>query len=484
MHRKSINFREIGFILKKRRVIIYYIVFTVLAVVQLFNFLVPPVFEAETTLRIKQPKGLLSSSLLSDVTGSTINTKQIMSTYAEILKSRTVVRSLIEKVQLTHTEVSTYEDMVKHITTLPVKDTEILKVKVTANSPTEAQLMANTLVELFIDRLTYLVRSEQSTVKTFIGNRVIESQQELERTEKTLEQYKRDQKILTPSDETKSMVDRMAYMNKLSAENAVALAVSQAKLANSEQQLNKEPPGVVADSPLIQQYKGKLADLEVELVAISQNFGYKHPKYLTTQAAIDETRQNLNKEIARVINAEAPSMNLVHQSLLQAKMQNEAEVAAASAQQEAIKRVTTVSEQELQKLPAKEQGISRLMRDVTVAQEIYIMLAKRYEEARISEVMQPTDVQIIDAATATVLPVAPRKVLNLFLGGIIGLFLGICLALYLDYSNRVIRNSVEATEYLQLPVLGIIPDYDWTSQVQTNKLTDRFQNFFSKFKHG
>ena len=51
----------------------------------------------------------------------------------------------------------------------------------------------------------------------------------------------------------------------MSADNAVAAAMAGAKLNSAEDQLSQESPGIVADSPLIEQYKTKLADAEVEL---------------------------------------------------------------------------------------------------------------------------------------------------------------------------------------------------------------------------
>nr|WP_255710871.1 GNVR domain-containing protein [Pelosinus baikalensis] len=120
----------------------------------------------------------------------------------------------------------------------------------------------------------------------------------------------------------------------------------------------------------------------------------------------------------------------------------------------------TSSEQDLNKLPAKEQGLAKVMRDANVNQEIYIMLAKRHEEARISEAMQPTDVQIIDVAIAPEKPISPKKTLNVVIAAILGLFVGTGIAFLLEYMNKTVRNADDVQQYLDLPVLGSIPDFD------------------------
>lgn len=480
MQEKAIDLRFLGKAIRNRRNLIGSIFVGSIISALLLNYLIPPTFEAETTLRIKQPKGLLSSSLLTDVTGTPSNAKQLMSTYSEILKSRTVVQHVIAKIHTDEEPIPKYEEMLKRIKTQPIKDTEIVKIKATGKSAEEAQLLANTLVESFTERLTYLVNSEQSTVRGFIGERVVEARQELNKAEKNLEQYKRDEKILTPSDETRAMVERMASMKKMLADNAVAAAMAGAKLSSAEQQLTQESPGIVADSPMIQLYKAKLADGEVELVSLSQNYGDKHPKVVASRAAINETRAKLAYETSQVINANAPSTNPIHQGLLLAKIQNEAELAAAGSQKAAIQRVMAESEKEVAKLPAKEQGISRLTRDVMVAQEIYIMLAKRYEEARISEVAQPLDLQVIDAAIAPEEGISPNKEMNVLVGGILGLLLGMGLGIFLEFSRRTITTSREAKECLGLPVLGVIPDFNLGNMPSKKGPIEKIQGLFGK----
>lgn len=460
MEETTIDLKDILKTIKKRRKMIANIFFGVIFLAIIVSLLIPPTYEAETNLRIKQPKGL-ANSLLGDLPmGNSGATKQLMSTYAEILKSRTVVQVVIDATQSEKEQVPTYEQMLARITTQPVKDTEILKVKVKASSPQEAQLVTNLLVDTFSDRMTYLVRSEQTTIREFIGERLKESKKELEQAETLLGNYKREQKIVAPDAETKAMVDKFSTIDKLAAENTVAAASAEARLGTARKQLSMEKPGFVADSPLIQQYKAKLAELEVKLVSLAANYTDKHPEIITTRAAIVETNARLSREISLVISANAPSMNPIHQGLVQSQIQSEAEIAARSAQKQAIQSIINTSQQELSKLPAKEQGLAKVMRDAAVNQEIYIMLAKRHEEARISEVMQPTDVQVIDVAIEPDKPISPKKTLNVAIAAILGLFIGLAIAFILEYMNKTVRTAEDVQHYLDLPVLGNIPDFD------------------------
>lgn len=497
---ETLDLRDIWKTIKKRRKVIRNTFLIFVISVAVISFLLPPTYEAETTLRIKQPKGL-GDSLLADLPiGNAANSKLQMSTYSEILKSRTVIQEVIDKTQSgkeprsndeslsiwqsftnlfdSKEKMPDYENMLKRINTQPVKDTEILKITATAGTPEEAQLVANTVVETFSARMIGLVRSEQSMVRQFIGERLKDSKKELEKAENDLQAYKTEQKIVEPEAEIKAILDNMSNINQLAAQNAVNLAASQAKLSSLNQQLAGEKPGFIADNPVIQSYKAKIADLEVQLVTLTQNYTDKHPQVVATRAAIEESKAKLNEEVARVIGAEAPSMNPVHQGLLQGQIQAEVDVAATTAQKGAIDSVIKQEEQQLTTLPAKEKGLVRLTREANVAQEIYIMLSKRHEEARISEVMQPTDIQVIDTATLPEKPIKPKKALNIVIAAILGLFAGTGLAFMMEYMNKTIRTDEDVRNYLDLPVLGKIPDFD------SKEKTDHGTGWFSRLTQG
>ena len=480
MDETTIDLRDILKVLKKRSKLIIgtFIIFVVTAAI--VSLMIAPTYEATTSLRIKQAKGL-ANSLLGDITGGSSGaTKQQMSTYAEILKSRTVVQQVIEETQQDKDVKPSYEGFVTRITTQPVKDTEILNVKVQAGSPEEAKYIANELVAAFLERMTALVRSEQSKVREFIGERMQAAKKELEKAETELQKYKQNQRIVAPADETRALVDKLSTLDKLDADNRVALEASQARFNSAEQQLGRQKTGFIADNPLIQQRKLKLAELEVELVGLQQTYTDGHPKIIALKAAISETRNRLSAEIANVVNADSVSANPIYQGLLQSKLQAEAEISVAAARQQAIQKVLADSEEQLIKLPGKEQGLIRVMRDANVAQEIYIMLAKRYEEARISEVMEPTDVQIVDVAIAPYKPIKPRKTLNVAIAAVLGLFVGTGLAFALEYMNRTIRTADDVEQYLGLPVLGSIPAVDSEEGRSKKNMFTRLTSMFKE----
>lgn len=151
MEETTIDLREVLDIILRNIKLIGKITIGCIILAVLYLLIASPVYESESLLRIKQQQGLGSSLLDVATGGSSQMTQQQMSTYAEILKSRSVVIPVIEKTEEKEDDkYPEYETYVKdRITTVPFKNTEILKVSVTAKTPENAQQANKLLVEGF-----------------------------------------------------------------------------------------------------------------------------------------------------------------------------------------------------------------------------------------------------------------------------------------------------------------------------------------------
>ncbi len=81
--------------------------------------------------------------------------------------------------------------------------------------------------------------------------------------------------------------------------------------------------------------------------------------------------------------------------------------------------------------------IARLERDRKTNEDVYTMLRARYEEMRISEAIQGSEIYVIDSAIVPDKPIKPRKLLNTAIAGILGLFVGVGLAFVLEHTDKL-----------------------------------------------
>ena len=458
----TIDLRELAHIVQKNARFIAKVTGGCIVAAGLYLLIASPVYESDSLLRIKQPKGIGSSLLESMPMGNAMASKQLMSTYAEILKSRSVIAPVIEQTEDRNSdgELPTYEAYVKsHIITKPYKDTEILEVDVTGKTPEQAQKANELLVQGFMNRLTELSHDEQRRTREFLEQRLGTSKGELNDAENKLQQYQSANKMYSTDDQMKQLTEKLNIVDKARAENQLNLETAQAGLTSVNEQLSSA--GVsIADSPAIQQYKTQLAQLEATKAGYVGKYTDEHPKMQEINNQIATTKASLETEIGNIVSQQAPSSNAVQQGLLADKFKNEAAIAVAQSKKTALDQMDAQNNAIIASLPKKEQGFVRVKRDANVANEIYVMLAKRLEEAKVAEVMVPNEVQVVDAATLPEKPIKPRKMLIMAIATILGLLLGMGGVVAHSLLYRKIRTAEDVEKELGLPVLGMVPDAD------------------------
>lgn len=112
---------------------------------------------------------------------------------------------------------------------------------------------------------------------------------------------------------------------------------------------------------------------------------------------------------------------------------------------------------DLQDIPTRTIELTRLQREMDVADLRYRTLLSQAQEARVTEVTTPTDIIVLDSAIA---PLKPNKNTGpVVIAGAIAaaLALGLALAILLDLLDKRFRYPQQATDELGLFILGVIP---------------------------
>jgi capsular exopolysaccharide synthesis family protein len=125
-------------------------------------------------------------------------------------------------------------------------------------------------------------------------------------------------------------------------------------------------------------------------------------------------------------------------------------------------RLKTVQEN-LARLPADDPRSVSLQTEVASLQNVILQT----EVARLGLPREVSGGEVIQAASVPMSPVSPNLVVNGMLGLVVGLVLGIGLALVRDRMSGRLRSTDEVEEYLEAPVLGLIPPIpDWRRRKQ------------------
>ena len=122
-------------------------------------------------------------------------------------------------------------------------------------------------------------------------------------------------------------------------------------------------------------------------------------------------------------------------------------------------------EQLLRKTTAQQVGGTEILKIAVQDEdpEQAAVIANKISDVFVKEVMRilkVNNVETIDKAIPIEKPVNVKTALNTAIAMILGLMMGVFIAFVLEYMDNTIKTENDVQKYLDLPVLGLIPDHD------------------------
>ena len=105
--------------------------------------------------------------------------------------------------------------------------------------------------------------------------------------------------------------------------------------------------------------------------------------------------------------------------------------------------------------------ISRLEKNLSLYQQIYLNLLNNRETVRLERMQNMPNVVQLNPAIPSEEPVRPRVLLNLILGALAGLVLAVALVFLRDMLDTTLRSPEQVTRELGLPVLGFVAEMEY-----------------------
>lgn len=484
----TIDFVEIGELLYENRKPIAKMTCIFVGIVSVFLLLAAiffPKYESEAVLRIKQERS--SSSLMAAMAGFTggfLSTDSLqLESYIEILKSRSVVIPVIKATEETdrNGELPKYDKYLKNININAVKLTDIVKIKTLGDTEEKAQKVNQLLIQGFIKRIAELNTSEKASLKAFLEDRLKTTQEELNKAETAFDKFKVEHRIISADKNAEVFAERIAEAEKQRIANQIELEAAEARAAAINSQLYGSGASS-ADNVVLQQYNKQLAELESARIAYKEKYTAKHPKMVDLEERIGQLKNKIQEEQAKIAALQAPSDNAVHQELVAKKYSSEGALKVLRQKGESLQRAVDQNNAELEKLPEVQREYVKLARDVGVANEIFMMLTKKLEETKVTEHQAPNNVQVIDEPTVPDGRSFPQLKLSLLLAIFLGLFLSSGYIIFKELMNKTIRNVDNIKQFLELPVLGILPDEGLIANAMVAPEEPKEPNWMDKLK--
>jgi tyrosine-protein kinase Etk/Wzc len=162
--------------------------------------------------------------------------------------------------------------------------------------------------------------------------------------------------------------------------------------------------------------------------------------YRSRKGSVDVTLET-QAAVARAVEVEkaASELQVEHAALRQRFTENHPALVSVREKLEQLQAERASIDQRLRKLPAAELESAKRLRDVKVANELYLTLLNKAQELRVVKEGTIGNVRILDPAIVPAKPVSPKGGRVLALAGMLGLGLGIALA----FARKALDHGVE-----------------------------------------
>ena len=448
------------------------LVATVLAIT--FTRVSIPVYDATATLLIQPAQDSRSSEVNLLVAG-----ERLALTYSQMLKSQPVLQKVIDQEGLEMTP----NELAAKITSVPVSDTQLMRLTVRNSSPEQAAFLANTISQAFTSFITEMNSARYTTTLNSMQEKLDDLDSTIQQTQSTMNEY-RASMIESQADLTHQENNLKEYRN----ENQ-GLQQDYLNLQLTVSQL-KENVNVIEAAHATESRVGSLYTAKVTLFLTNEELASTYTRILTGQPVLEETIAllGLTENPAELLNWITVD-SLIGTHLIQLNVSDVSESQAIliadtlawvfiNQIQELVvepyaNNLTNLRTQ-LDELSATiertQLDIERLTLEVIQSEtelgslegilaenrNDYRTLQQDYETLRLTASDEAETVVLSETAQVPTNPIQRGRLYTL-VAVVVGLMAGIGLAFFLEYLDDTIKTSQDITESLGLSTLGSIP---------------------------
>ena len=495
---RELTLEDIFRMFKKRMVLFVSIVLAVVVVTGVYLIFATPIYEASVTIKVdptsQSSVGDLFSSSLTGSSGSNISTE------VELIKSRTNIEEIIEVLGLVDrvyseetkarllSEGYSDRDLVASltrsissmITVSPVKDTRIVRVSVQNKDPVLARDIANTLAEVYNTKLAELSKRDLTRKREFIEAQIPLLESDLNEATDKIKQFKEETGIYVLDKHADQLFQMLSNYDKQHNELMISAEEKKAEIETYQSMLDDfdsidsksikalwvQTSESFSVNPVLTSLRQSLATLQVELASLEEQYPKTDPRVRSKITEISKTESLIAEQIQNefIISGQGMTLNPAYQQIITGVISSEAGFQILQASIQAVGLLRDQYQSELRNLPAKEQQLLDLERQIAVKESLYTLLLERLEEAKISEAAVVGNAAIVDPATVPQSPVKPNKKLSLAIGGVLGIFLGMLMVFLAEYLDKTLKTEEEIERFSRQPIIGRIPSIEGTSE--------------------
>jgi uncharacterized protein involved in exopolysaccharide biosynthesis len=470
------NVRDILTVLLKYKRRIMTVFLGTIVTVTLGSFLMTPIYESQATIMVKMGREHMYRPEVG-ATGPAISYDQnrIMESEIQILSSRDLIEGVLSKLgvatlypdladrppkNMTPLDAA-LEEVQQNLTFVPVKDSNVIRIKFQHPSAEASAQLVNHLTERLMEKHLKVFSNPQAS---FLEKQASGYQEKLEDSQLRLQEFKKRHGLSSLKEETQLLLEQRRDLDS----SLKSIQNQKQGLLSKAESLKKQIANIPKQIPLasVSERQGVIDGLKTNLLELRLKEQNLSTKFKDTSRLITDIRNEistvekfLQEQEASLTDRITTGKNPVYQEVEIEILRTESELSSRTTQIEEIKNQARQLDLKISNLDQLEKELGGLQAKVDSDQNNYRMYQSKVEEAEVSEKMDQlkmANLSIIQSASIPTKPVKPKKLLNIILGIIVGMVGGVTSAFVSAYLQEGYNRPEEASRDLGIPVLTSI----------------------------
>jgi uncharacterized protein involved in exopolysaccharide biosynthesis len=431
-------------------------------------FLLPPTYEAVSTLLIKigrehiyRPEvGATNPTFIVD-REATINSEVAIATSRDLVQ-RTLevltVAAVYPELEGTGSLDEAFEKVHKKLSVKQEKNSNVIEIAFQHRVPEVAAKFVNTLVDLLKEKHLRMFSDPNAS---FLEKQVTSYKQKLDESNSSLEKYKKENGLSSLAEERRLLLEHLKEMDAALKSVQRDSHAQKKRLASLENQKSTIPEFVSLSSTsedhhLLDNAKSSLLDLQRKEQELLTKYKDSSRFVIEIRKQVELIEKFIHEQETQLKDRVTKGKNPVYQQIEMEVYQTAANLQGFLSKENEIKAQLHELQVKLSRLDGHERALATLELQVSTDRNNYEMYARKAEEAGISEEMdrlKMANISVIQPAFVPLKPVKPNKLVTIASGIAVGLVAAIALSLLLEYVEGGYTRPEQLERDLEVPVL-------------------------------
>jgi len=317
-----------------------------------------------------------------------------------------------------------------------IPKTRMLTVSFQDPDPQVAAQVATNLVNVYLE---YNFRQKDEAIRRsgWMEQQMEALKANVEKSQQAVVSYEQQNQIVFAGDK-QNVLEQMLADQSRDVTSAKSERIQKESLYR-QVVANRAHLAFLVHDELLGRLEEKSADLKQQYTATVAQYGPNFPNAKRLQLQINTNQSQIEGEQDRIINR----MSSDYKAASDRERLAEAGVAQ---QKEDVGRLNQLLVQD-----------NMLRHEFSTNQQLYESLLQRLKDATVSAALRSTNIHLVDSALPPIVPVRPKKLLNIVAALWVGLILGVIGAFAQEALDSSIKTAEEVEALMLTPALGVIP---------------------------